>query len=415
MRFFFWIVLASILAGLLVRIPFGGGGILLSDLLAPMFGIFWVGRKILLREKFFVPRIFFAGFIFVFIGGFGFLLGAADLQKSEIFLGFFHLVRFISFLIFGVAAAEIFAKNPKSFFPPAFCLSFGLVFLGFLQFYFFPDLAQISTIGGFDPHSGRMTSSFLDPNYFGGFVVFWLPILVAFFYRSPNFFPFFQKGRKIQILFLGLIILFLGSIFLTFSRSAYLAAAAALFIFFFFRDRKMILLGILCVAISILSSERAQKRLGEFAGTVQSVVFFDTDEIDPTAQLRLQSWRQSLEIFAQKPLLGVGYNHYRAAATRAGMGDANYFSGGGADSTFLTILVTTGVLGAAAFFAFLASIWISIFRRFLSSRNEVFLGFVAGFSGVLVHAIFVNSLLFPLIFLPIVATAGVLAGARKKF
>ena len=218
------------------------------------------------------------------------------------------------------------------------------------------------------------------------------------------------------------MLLSIYALFLTFSRSAYLAAVGGLAIFFLLRDPKIILVGILLATLGLVSSERAQQRVGELAGTMASVVLRDTDEVDATAKLRVQSWQRSLTLFEKYPVIGIGYNTYRFRGAEEGVVDENFFSAGGSDSTLLTVLVTTGVFGFLAFMWFYTDLWIRNFNRWRTaprrssflSGGELNLGFVAGWSAILVHSVFVNSLLFPLIFMPIMVVAGVLEANSKN-
>jgi len=168
------------------------------------------------------------------------------------------------------------------------------------------------------------------------------------------------------------------------------------------------LLGILLATIGVSTNERAQKRLGEFAGTVSSTLLGNTDEVDPTANLRIQSWLQTLELAKKYPVMGVGYNAYRYRAADEGIVDENYFSAGGSDSTLLTILVTTGGIGLLMFLYFFGNLWIRNFLAYRRTQEPLFLGLVSGLCALFVHSLFVNSLLFPFIFLPLIAIAGIL-------
>lgn len=423
MRLFFWLCLCLIIPGLLIRIPFGGAGILLTDILLPLFAILWTGKKVIFQEKFPKNSFILPGFIFVGITILSWILGAWGLDIKAKILSFSYIIRIISILIFAWATLEMVGKviNSKEqiiniFLIRLFKITGIILFLGFLQFYLFPDLANISTEGGWDPHFGRFLGTWMDPNYLGGFLAFMIPLLIAQFYGRTTTKAKFWVGL--------LMLVSLYALFLTFSRSAYLAAAIGLFLFFVFHDRKMILIGILVMTIGILSSERSTKRVGELLGTMKSVVLQDTDEVDATASLRIQNWQKSFGLFQKYPILGIGYNTYRFRAAEEGVVDESYFSAGGADSTLLTILVTTGIVGFVSFLYFCIKIlFINLFRYLariknleLKVRNEalIYLGFTSGFLAMFVHAFFVNSFLFPLILMPVMAVAGILEDEKEN-
>jgi len=409
MRYLFWACLLCLIPGLLIRIPFGGGGILLSDLLAPLFALLWLGHKLLVERNLPSFRFVLPALAFVFVALLSWIWGAWDLLLKEKILSFSYLVRFASIVIIGWSLLDKAKKSDiDNVFLGLFKIIGVVVVLGYVQFYVYPDISKFSTVGGFDPHIGRLLGTWMDPNFVGGLLAFMLPIMLGYWYQSDS--------KKVKWWLGSLILLSLYALFLTFSRSAYLAGIGGLGLFFLLRDPKIILVGIVLASLGLATSERAQKRVGELSGTMASVVLSDTDEVDATAKLRVQSWQRSFTLFEKYPVLGIGYNTYRFRGAEEGVVDENFFSAGGSDSTLLTVLVTTGLFGFLAFMWFYADLWIRNIVRWRNaartstflSGGELNLGFVAGWSAILVHSVFVNSLLFPLIFIPIMVVAGAL-------
>ncbi len=417
MRIFFWICLCSMLPGLLIRIPFGGGGILLSDVLLPVFAASWLGIKLIYDRQLPVLPFWWPAFGFVLVALLSWILGAWDLDLKAKILSFSYIIRFVSIMILGWAALDqLKAKDEKLKIGAANKILDGLfvivgiiILIGFVQFYLIPDISAWSTAGGFDPHMGRFLGTWMDPNFVAGLLAFFIPVMFGRLYEQLRS----QKLEVRSILLSGLIVICLGALFLTFSRSGYLAAVAGLGLFFLLRDPKVIIIAIIVVILGIGSSERAQQRVGELAGTLSSVVLGHTDEIDATAKLRLQSWGKSMILWEKYPVLGIGYNTYRYRAAEEGIVDANYFSAGGSDSTLLTVLVTTGTLGFIAFLWFYAHFWWRNAWRYYHFGTTLNLGFVAGWSAILVHSVFVNSMLFPLIFMPMIVVAAVLEARQS--
>lgn len=413
MQKFFWLCLLLLIPGLLARVGIGGSGVLATDLLVPLFAFLWVGKKIIFGEKF--PRCDWmgAGFTFVVVAVMTWLVGAWNLDISAKILSFSYIVRIITMLIIGWAAVEFFnedsLKNSKLqttdyklqtskdfFFKRFFWISAVVVALGFIQFILIPDISTYSTEGGWDPHTGRLLGTWLDPNYLAGFLGFLLPVIAGVWYRKRNFWLLLLGGAA------------LVALFLTFSRSGYLAAALGLGLFFFLRDWKIILLAIFVAVLGLSASERAQQRVGELAGTMSSILLQDTAEIDPTAKLRIQNWIKSFDLWKKYPATGIGYNTYRWRAAEEGVVDESFFSAGAADGTHLTVLVTTGLVGILAYLWFLGTLFWQPIRRWWKSKDERQLGFAMGFLSLVIHSVFVNSLFFPLIFLPVIVIAGVL-------
>lgn len=412
MRNFFWICLLLLIPGLLARVSVGGSGILATDLLVPLFALAWVGKKIIFHEKF--PKCYFigAGFAFVSVALITWFIGAWNLDISAKILSLSYIVRIVTMLIIGWAASEFFAQKSESpayslqstkefFFKRFFFITAVVMALGFIQFIFVPDISLWSTEGGWDPHTGRLLGTWLDPNYLSGFLGFLLPVIIGSWY----------KKRNNWLLLLGGIALV--ALFLTFSRSGYLAAITGLGFFFLLRDWKIILLAILIAVLGLSVSERAQQRVGELTGTFSSIILQDTAEIDPTAKLRIQNWIKSADLWIKYPVTGIGYNTYRWRAAEEGVVDESFFSAGGADGTHLTVLVTTGIIGFLSYIFFLRRLFWFPIKKWWRTRDEQELGFSMGFLSLVVHSLFVNSLFFPLIFLPVIVIAGVLQGKRE--
>ncbi len=388
--------------GLLIRIPFGGGGILLSDIVIPAFAGMWVFKKLFLDQFVKFSKFLLPGFMFGVVALLSWIWGAWDLEFKAQVLSFSYIVRFISILVLAWAASEMVQKKAEiePFFYKIFAIVGIIILTGYIQFFVYPDISKFSTVGGFDPHTGRLLGTWMDPNFVAGLLGFFLPLMCAVWYET--------KSQKNKIILGGFIVCCLYALFLTFSRSGYLAAMGGLGLFFLFRDPKIILVGIIVATLGLASNERAQKRVGQLAGTLAAVLFQETDEVDATAKLRVESWSKSLTLFEKYPVLGIGYNTYRYRAAEEGIVDETYFSAGGSDSTLLTVLVTTGIIGFLVFMWFYWSLWIRHFLIYWSTKHSLHLGFVAGWSAILVHSVFVNSLLFPLIFMPILVVLAVL-------
>lgn len=403
MRTLFWLCLLLLIPGLLARASVGGAGILATDLVVPLFAIAWAGAKILTRKKFPKNKWIGPALLFFAVASASWMFGAWDLDLKAKVMSAAYLLRLGAMLLLGWAATDLFPDRQKLI-EKILLITAVVVGLGFVQFWVVPDIGNYSTEGGWDPHTGRLLGTWLDPNYVAGLLGFILPVTIAEWYRST--------GRRKTLLTL-LIAAVAYALFLTFSRSGYLAAAVGLIVFFLARDWKILLIGVAIVALGLGTNERAQQRVGELAGTFASIVMQDTDEIDPTAKLRLQNWRKSLTLWEKRPVLGIGYNTYRWVAAEEGVVDESYFSAGAADGTHLTVLVTTGLLGFGAWLWWLGRMWWLGWKQWRKKYDIRSLGWTAGWTALIVHAVFVNSLLFPLIFLPVIALAGSLQNPEK--
>ncbi|MDA1168774.1 MAG: O-antigen ligase family protein [bacterium] len=363
------LLFASLIVGQSIRFVVAGqgGGILVSDIAVVLF-------LLVAALSFPSSPLIVSPFLLWSISTL--LLHSSQLQQSEIVIALLYWVRLASIVLlypFGMAIlqkAEVKAYAKKAFvYTYAILLSFG-----FLQLIFFPSLFGFGN--GWDPHIQRMVGTWFDPNFFGAFLALSLPAVVLWARSQAMRIGFFMMGSI--------------AILLTKSRSTFIAATVALcvccVVWLFSSSfpkqwKKMVLPGLITLGIvvafaGIVLQERARQ------------IFFH----DPTIAIRMEAykdvWRRLVEphIF-----LGVGYNAYQVAAKDAGL-ISNYqiHSRGGSDSSILTLLVTTGIIGTALF---LIPILLGFIRHysFLYIWATVFL---------LVHSQFTNSLLYPHVLIP---------------
>lgn len=421
MKYWIALIIGSTLAGLLIRIPLGGAGILLLDVLLPFVTLGWLGWMVVTNQKLVRYDLWLPTLSFLFIAILSWILGGWELDTKAKIISGLHIVRWLCLGLWGWLICQFVCNKAGSKWL-LFCLIGTytvLLLFGYLQFYLVPDLSNYSTVGGYDPHIGRFLGTWMDPNFLGGVIGFTLPLLIGrWCEQSPQSRefgtePLCKIERKglfswEQISLSILIALSLYGLFLTFSRSAYLAAGVGLLFFFLIKDIRIIFLGILLAAIGLATNERAQQRVMALAGTVTSIVLQDTTEIDITASHRIVSWSKTWELFEKYPVLGIGYNTYRYRAEEEGIVDSQFFSAGSADSSLLTVLTTTGVVGFGAFAWWLWRLVMRPWRVFRETGNWVGVGFVAGILSLLVHCTFVNSLLFPLILVFVLGWRGVI-------
>lgn len=199
-----------------------------------------------------------------------------------------------------------------------------------------------------------------------------------------------------------------AALVLTFSRSSYAALLVVGVILTLLRSRRMFLLLVVVLGIVVLTVPRVQERvLGALS-------------IDETARLRLVSWQNALTVVRDHPVTGIGYNTYRFVQVDYGfLKDSTEHSAGGSDSSLLTILVTTGPLGVLTY---LWIVWSSLSIAWSSYRSKTAsaftkglgLGALAGLVGLLVHSVFINSLLFPHMMEVLAVMFGILVGLGTK-
>lgn len=389
-------------SGELWRLSVFGVDLLPSDLLIPVLFVLWVADKLKNDCVFRVGKIGRFVLLFLFAVLFGYALNLFRFPFVEMLTAFTYLGRFFMYAVLTFIVYDLSERDGRE----SVCrvvlggtlVSFLLIStLGFLQLWLFPSFLDLGLdLAGWDPHVGRLLSTWFDPNFVGGYLAFSLSIVFALGLYARH-----QRRTVWFFALAGLAFLGLAALYYTFSRSGYLAMAAVIFVLAFLKSRKL-LFAVFCLAVlGFAFSPRVQERVGEGWESGKALFGIDSQSpLDPTARLRVESWSRAIDIIADHPWIGVGYSRYAYEINQRGYGLLSDHDAGGSDSSLLTIWATTGIVGLAAylFIGFSAAVaalknsWQkSDFLSYLSA------GLLAGFTGMAVHSVFVNSLLFPLI------------------
>jgi len=166
---------------MLLRVGVGGAGVQATDILVPITACTWLWYRTFVERSFPVNKVLLPGFFFAGFAFLTFWFGVLELQGFEVIHAFSYIVRFITMLIFGWIAQDLFRteKDRTQFFRGLFLISGIVILLGFLQFYILPDISEYSNPGEWDPHTGRLLGTWMDPNFMAGFLGFLLPMIVA--------------------------------------------------------------------------------------------------------------------------------------------------------------------------------------------------------------------------------------------
>ena len=374
-RLFTLLTLASIIPGQLIRIPLGiSGAITLTDVSVIVTVLAFTVHSLYSKRKIYLQKnIFYFFLIFIISALASTILALNTFSINEVTLGTFFLIRFIFYFLISVVALNVIKINEIESWLKAI-LVFGTIFtlIGLIQLLTFPDL-RLLTIFGWDPHSTRLVSSLVDPNFTGG-------LLALFFTVSLSLYVF-----KKDAAYLLLSILFLASLILTFSRSAYLALTVATIVIGAFKSPRLIFAILLIFLVSLALISKSRERV--VAGLT----------LDETARARIESWQNAYSIFSKNILFGVGFNTFRYVQIQAGAFSIDNpqggHSGAGVDSSILFVAATTGIFGLGTFILFLISIFKTIFKGIENSYIKLitFTSIIL----LLVHSQFVNSLFFP--------------------
>lgn len=316
----------------------------------------------------------------------------SNLKQNEFLVSFLYLLRFaaytsVYFLIAGLPSA---IQRKIRYF---LILSGGLLLTGgYLQFFFYPSLRNLYYLG-WDVHLYRMFSSFLDPNFFGAFLVLYMLFLLSTlsFKRLPRSLSFTCNDVTTIFLLLLLISTVIG-IVLTYSRSAYIMAVVGVITYFFVKrpSKKIIYSAVVILGIGVISYFGFTK-YSEGTNLLRG----------NSSKARIATSENALIIFQKNPVFGVGFNAYRYAQNRYHFLSPNQshvtvdHGAAGTDNSFLFVLATTGIIGL---FAYLYLLWCIVKQQKKNlQKNMLAPVIISSVLALCIDSFFVNSLFYSFI------------------
>lgn len=270
---------------------------------------------------------------------------------------------------YGLFAYLLATKMPKSQQKklPVLILITGLfmTFLGFLQYVFLPDTRFLRTFG-WDDHYFRAIGTLLDPNYFGMLIILTLSLA-------------FSLQKKFTQKVLWLISSFLLSMLaLTYSRSSYLAGAIFLTLTILVsKSKSLALLIITAIAVSGLIFSIAPKPGGEGMDLLRT----STVESRVNHEKNVVADANFLQVLAGKGLFVSNSSETSESDLPNHAKQPN--------SIFTLIFSSSGILGLIIAIFFVTKFLASLFKK----DRYITLGLVA----LVVHAMFNNSILEPIL------------------
>jgi O-antigen ligase len=292
------------------------------------------------------------------------------LKYVEYFIIFFMLVNHV--------------KNTEQIKRFVFCLfltCFIVSIIGFLQI---PSGQRVSA-----PFEGEIG----EPNTLGGYLLFIGAIATGLVLKTKD-----PKTKKVLAL---LIVCIIPSFLFTQSRTSYLALIPVVFVFSFFTRRKMIMVGVLAVSLLMsplfLPSVVNKRIFHTFNQPEESgQIVIGNIRLDTSTSARLISWRNGLKAWTKHPVIGYGVTGYSFV-----------------DIQFLRVLVETGAAGLLAFIYLLYSIFKLTIKNLRNLKTPYFkglsIGFLAGYIGLLVHALGANTFIIVRIMEPFWFFVGIMA------
>jgi len=288
------------------------------------------------------------------------------------FTAFFYILKYAEYyVIFFMVVNHITAEREiRRMLAITLLVCFATCLFGYYQIMAFPG-ERVST-----PFEGDVG----EPNTLGGYLVFMLGITMGMFLEAPS-----QTMRWLMGALSAFMLMPLAH---TQSRSSYAAVVPMLLVLFLLTRRRifmtvMLLGAILWVTIPPLRPGVVSRRIeytfkqDPYEGQIQ----IGNTRIDTSASSRLKSWQWNLErLFARPTHTFIGFG-----VTGVPFLDAQY----------VRTLCETGIVGLVAFGWLLLTMFREARRVYLSVRDDfhrsVALGYMAGFVGLLVHAVGSNT------------------------
>lgn len=230
-----------------------------------------------------------------------------------------------------------------------------LLVTGIMQYILYPSLRNLMYLG-YDPHTYRLFGLFLDPNLIG----------LAFAWSTLYF---MRRGTYPLALAMTIALL------LTYSRISYIALISAGVYWALMRPNfRRIGLIILASVVFITTIFLLPKRQGEGTNIVRI----------NSIMSKVSALRTTQSVLEKKPFFGIGFNTLASYALKGKFVNNSQF---GLDSSFLTVLTTSGILGAIGYFAF--------FFQTLRKSNVLFGAITIAY---FVHSLSTNSFFTPTLF-----------------
>ena len=368
-----YILIFSMLLSPEIIIGETGGGSLgrgltlrLEDFLMLIIGFSWFTKNAIYKELgLFLKTPLNKAILFYVLAclvstGFGIMSGRVGAKTGSLFV-----LKYIEyFIVFFMVVNN--AKNSDQIKRFVFCL--------FLTCFIVSIIGILQIKGG-----GRVSAPFEgeigEPNTFGGYLLFIGAIAAGLFSISKD-----SRTRKLMAIFILCII---PPFLFTQSRASYLALIPVIIILGLFSRHKVIALGLIIAALLIspifLPSVVKQRIMFTFQQSEEAgQINIGGLKLDTSTSARLESWKNALNAWSKRPIIGYGVTGYSFI-----------------DAQYPRVLVETGAMGLVAFVFLLYSVFRLAIKNAKSLNTSYFkgisIGFLAGYVGLLVHALGANT------------------------
>jgi O-antigen ligase len=354
-----------------------------EDFLLAVIGLSWFARNAVKKELGLFLKtplnkaILFYVLACVISTGFGIISGRVGIKTGSLFV-----LKYIEyFIVFFMMVNHV--RNTDQIKRFVFCLFLTCLIASIIGIFQIPGGGRVSA-----PFEGEIG----EPNTFGGYLLFIGMVAAGLIAKTKN--------RKTKHMLAFLLFCIIPSFLFTKSRSSYLALVPALMVLGFMADRRVIILGVLLLSLiaSPLFLPKSVKNRIMYTFTQpeeKGQVKIGDLRLDTSTSARLVSWKEAIRDWPKHPVLGYGVTGYKFV-----------------DAQFPRVMVETGIIGLIAFCYLLFSIFKVTLINLKKLKSPFFLGlgigFLAGFAGLIVHALGANTFIIVRIMEPFWFFAGII-------
>ena len=389
-EFGLYVLIFSMLLSPEINIGATGGGSLgrgvtlrFEDFLLILIGFSWFAKTAVKKEigLFLKTPLNRAIFLYVLAcalsTGLGIVTGRVNPKT-----GFFFVLKYVEyFIVFFMVVNHLESVSQVKRF--VFCLLLTCFIVSVIGMFQIPGGERVSA--PFEGESG-------EPNTFGGYLVFMGAVAGGMLATA--------KETRTRHLLIILILAIIPPFLYAQSRSSYLAAVPAFLVLGYLMEKRVIVVGLMCVALLVSPLFLPQAVKERMLYTVpqreqKGQIAVGNVRLDTSTSARLESWKDALSDWPEHPVFGYGVTGYRFI-----------------DAQFPKVLVEAGIIGLMAFLYLLYSIMKLAVSNLKKVRSDdlkgLIIGFIAGYVGLLFHAIGANTFIIVRIMEPFWFFAGII-------
>jgi O-antigen ligase len=338
----------------------------------------------LVSGSFRIDRVAGIALLFASLGGISAVLSVPryGLSAYELLVSTAYLARWVVYLgIYVVVINVVRSDDVMTLWHTLEATMLAFAAFGIIQAIFIPHFAQVvypeSRVWiDWDEQGNRLVSTVLEPNIAGGMIVLTLLVQLALLAggeRVALWKPFLIFAAQVA----------------TLSRSSFVALFVGGAIILSVRgvSRRMLRFG----ALVALTVAVASPKLIQYAQAYTKL------QVDASAMTRVTNWLRALRVFADNPIIGVGFNTFGYVGETYGW-PRKGLAGNSTDGGLLFIAVMTGIVGLALYLTMLAMVvrrCRHVWRDADTSPQfrALAVGIGAATIAICVQSFFVNSLL----------------------